>query len=77
MPLSILPPCRYESTSSEEEEEEDDSSSEKASVDSSDSEEQGDVETSDEDAGEGECEPGWECEGAGVTLPEPPEVKEK
>ncbi|XP_035748891.1 KN motif and ankyrin repeat domain-containing protein 3 [Egretta garzetta] len=67
----------YESTSSEEEEEEDDSSSEKASVDSSDSEEQGDVETSDEDAGEGECEPGWECEGAGVTLPEPPEVKEK
>ncbi|XP_009948360.1 PREDICTED: KN motif and ankyrin repeat domain-containing protein 3-like, partial [Leptosomus discolor] len=69
----------YESTSSEEEEEEEegDSSSEKASADSSDSEEQGDTETSDEEAGEGECEPGQECEGANVTLPEPPEVKEK
>ncbi|XP_075579711.1 KN motif and ankyrin repeat domain-containing protein 3 isoform X2 [Pelecanus crispus] len=70
----------YESTSSEEEEEEEeegDSSSEKASADSSDSEEQGDTETSDEEAGEGECEPGREREGAGVTLPEPPEVKEK
>ncbi|XP_009471176.1 PREDICTED: LOW QUALITY PROTEIN: KN motif and ankyrin repeat domain-containing protein 3 [Nipponia nippon] len=69
----------YESTSSEEEEEEEegDSSSEKASADSSDSEEQGDTETSDEEAGEGEHEPGGEHEGAGVTLPEPPEVKEK
>ncbi|XP_075031455.1 KN motif and ankyrin repeat domain-containing protein 3 isoform X2 [Calonectris borealis] len=69
----------YESTSSEEEEEEEegDSSSEKASADSSDSEEQGDTETSDEEAREGEREPGRECEGAGVTLPEPPEVKEK
>ncbi|NXQ80950.1 KANK3 protein, partial [Nyctibius grandis] len=68
----------YESTSSEEEEEEEgDSSSEKASADSSDSEEQGDTETSDEEAGEGEREPGQEGEGAGVTLPEPPEVKEK
>ncbi|NXV89517.1 KANK3 protein, partial [Calonectris borealis] len=69
----------YESTSSEEEEEgeEGDSSSEKASADSSDSEEQGDTETSDEEAREGEREPGRECEGAGVTLPEPPEVKEK
>ncbi|KAM6039958.1 KN motif and ankyrin repeat domain-containing protein 3 isoform 2-T2 [Theristicus caerulescens] len=67
----------YESTSSEEEEEEGDSSSEKASADSSDSEEQGDTETSDEEAGEGECEPGGEREGASVTLPEPPEVKEK
>ncbi|XP_068276710.1 KN motif and ankyrin repeat domain-containing protein 3 isoform X3 [Nyctibius grandis] len=68
----------YESTSSEEEEEEEgDSSSEKASADSSDSEEQGDTETSDEEAGEGEQEPGQEGEGAGVTLPEPPEVKEK
>ncbi|KAF1491542.1 KN motif and ankyrin repeat domain-containing protein 3, partial [Pygoscelis antarcticus] len=65
----------YESTSSEEEE--GDSSSEKASADSSDSEEQGDTETSDEEAREGECEPGWEHEGAGMTLPEPPEVKEK
>ncbi|KAM9265609.1 KN motif and ankyrin repeat domain-containing protein 3 [Morus bassanus] len=66
----------YESTTSEEEEEEEeeeegDSSSEKASADSSDSEEQGDTETSDEEAREGEHE------GAGVTLPEPPEVKEK
>ncbi|XP_075380032.1 KN motif and ankyrin repeat domain-containing protein 3 isoform X2 [Mycteria americana] len=71
----------YESTSSEEEEEEEeeegDSSSEKASADSSNSEEQGDTETSDEEAGEGECEPGREHEGASVTLPEPPEVKEK
>ncbi|NXU28064.1 KANK3 protein, partial [Thalassarche chlororhynchos] len=67
----------YESTSSEEEEEEGDSSSEKASADSSDSEEQGDTETSDEEAREGEREPGQEHEGASVTLPEPPEVKEK
>ncbi|KAM9254475.1 KN motif and ankyrin repeat domain-containing protein 3 [Cariama cristata] len=69
----------YESTSSEEEEEEEegDSSSEKVSADSSDSEEQGDTETSDEEAREGECEPGQACEGVGVTLPEPPEVKEK
>ncbi|XP_050766564.1 KN motif and ankyrin repeat domain-containing protein 3 [Gymnogyps californianus] len=67
----------YESTSSEEEEEEGDSSSEKASADSSNSEEQGDTETSEEEAGEGEREPGWEHEGASVTLPEPPEVKEK
>ncbi|NXX21102.1 KANK3 protein, partial [Podargus strigoides] len=69
----------YESTSSEEEEEEEeegDSSSEKALADSSDSEEPGDTETSDEEAGEGECEPGPKCEGAGETLPEPPEVKE-
>ncbi|XP_076215464.1 KN motif and ankyrin repeat domain-containing protein 3 isoform X1 [Aptenodytes patagonicus] len=65
----------YKSTSSEEEE--GDSSSEKASADSSDSEEQGDTETSDEEAREGEREPGWEREGAGMTLPEPPEVKEK
>ncbi|XP_064031376.1 KN motif and ankyrin repeat domain-containing protein 3 isoform X2 [Pogoniulus pusillus] len=63
----------YESTSSEEE----DSSSEKASADSSDSEEQEDTETSDEEAGEGEHEPGQECERGGVTLLEPPEVKEK
>ncbi|NXF13678.1 KANK3 protein, partial [Smithornis capensis] len=41
------------STSSEEEEEEADSSSEKASADSSDSSEQGDTETSEEEAGEG------------------------
>ncbi|NXW03002.1 KANK3 protein, partial [Fregetta grallaria] len=56
----------YETTSSEEEkeEEEGDSSSEKASADSSDSEELGDTETSDEEAGEGEREPGRECEGA-------------
>ncbi|NXV38752.1 KANK3 protein, partial [Rissa tridactyla] len=68
----------YESTSSEEEEEEEgDSSSEKASADSSDSEEQGDTDTSDEEVGEGESEPGREREGDGVTLPEPPEVKEK
>ncbi|XP_075592400.1 KN motif and ankyrin repeat domain-containing protein 3 isoform X1 [Balearica regulorum gibbericeps] len=69
----------YESTSSEEEEEEEegDSSSEKASADSSDSEEQGDTETSDEEAREGEREPGQEREGDCVTLPEPPEVKEK
>ncbi|NXJ37624.1 KANK3 protein, partial [Ciconia maguari] len=68
----------YESTSSEEEEEEEgDSSSEKASADSSNSEEQGDTETSDEEAGEGEREPGREHEGASMTLPEPPEVKEK
>ncbi|KFV62376.1 KN motif and ankyrin repeat domain-containing protein 3, partial [Dryobates pubescens] len=69
----------YESTSSEEEEEEEeeeDSSSEKASADSSDSEEQ-DTETSDEEAGQGEQEPGQECQGGGVTLMEPPEVKEK
>lgn len=75
--LSILPPCRYESTSSEEEEEEGDSSSEKASADSSDSEEQGDSETSDEEAGENECKAEQEHEGTSVTLPEPPEVKEK
>ncbi|NXE83985.1 KANK3 protein, partial [Cochlearius cochlearius] len=43
----------------EEEEEEGDSSSEKASADSSDSEEQGDVETSDEDAEGGEAKPPW------------------
>ncbi|XP_065508383.1 KN motif and ankyrin repeat domain-containing protein 3 isoform X2 [Caloenas nicobarica] len=67
----------YESTSSEEEEEEGDSSSEKASADSSDSEEQGDSETSDEEAGEDECKAEQEHEGASVTLPEPPEVKEK
>ncbi|XP_074421680.1 KN motif and ankyrin repeat domain-containing protein 3 isoform X2 [Larus michahellis] len=68
----------YESTSSEEEEEEEgDSSSEKASADSSDSEEQGDTDTSDEEVGEGKSEPGREREGDGVTLPEPPEVKEK
>ncbi|NXP16499.1 KANK3 protein, partial [Scytalopus superciliaris] len=67
----------YESTSSEEEEEEGDSSSEKASADSSDSSEQGDTETSEEEAGESMCEPGRECEGTDVTLPEPPEVKEK
>ncbi|NWW98635.1 KANK3 protein, partial [Caloenas nicobarica] len=66
----------YESTSSEEEEEEGDSSSEKASADSSDSEEQGDSETSDEEAGEDECKAEQEHEGASVTLPEPPEVKE-
>uniref|UniRef100_A0A8B9MN42 KN motif and ankyrin repeat domains 3 n=1 Tax=Accipiter nisus TaxID=211598 RepID=A0A8B9MN42_9AVES len=55
LPLSILPLCRYESTSSEEEEEEEegDSSSEKASADSSNSEELGDTETSDEELGEG------------------------
>ncbi|NWR94100.1 KANK3 protein, partial [Furnarius figulus] len=67
----------YESTSSEEEEEEGDSSSEKASADSSDSSEQGDTETSEEEAREGVCEPGRECERTDVTLPEPPEVKEK
>ncbi|XP_064898435.1 KN motif and ankyrin repeat domain-containing protein 3 isoform X1 [Columba livia] len=67
----------YESTSSEEEEEEGDSSSEKASADSSDSEEQGDSETSDEEAGETECKAEQEHEGTSVTLPEPPEVKEK
>ncbi|KAM6332181.1 KN motif and ankyrin repeat domain-containing protein 3 isoform 2-T2 [Alca torda] len=70
----------YESTSSEEEEEEEeegDSSSEKASPNSSDSEEQGDTDTSDEEVGEGESEPGREHEGDSVTLPEPPEVKEK
>ncbi|NXK75492.1 KANK3 protein, partial [Amazona guildingii] len=68
----------YESTSSEEEEEEEegDSSSEKASADSSDSNEQGDTETSDEEAREGECEPGQEREGDSVTLLEPTEVKE-
>ncbi|NXW45307.1 KANK3 protein, partial [Nyctiprogne leucopyga] len=66
----------YESTSSEEEEEEGDSSSEKASADSSDSEEQGDTETSDEEAGNNEHETGQEHKEAGVTLPEPPEVKE-
>ncbi|NXO47477.1 KANK3 protein, partial [Aramus guarauna] len=68
----------YESTSSEEEEEEEegDSSSGKASADSSDSEEQEDTETSDEEAREGEHEPGREREGDGVTLLEPPEVKE-
>ncbi|KAM6395863.1 KN motif and ankyrin repeat domain-containing protein 3 isoform 2-T2 [Rhynochetos jubatus] len=68
----------YESTSSEEEEDEEgDSSSEAALANSSDSEEQRDTETSDEEVREGECEPGQECEGAGVTLPEPCEVKEK
>ncbi|NWV83460.1 KANK3 protein, partial [Dasyornis broadbenti] len=46
----------YGSTSSEEEEE-GNSSSEKASADSSDSSEQGDTETSEEEAGEGTCEP--------------------
>ncbi|NXA22703.1 KANK3 protein, partial [Ibidorhyncha struthersii] len=68
----------YESTSSEEEEEEEeeegDSSSEKASPDSSDSEEQGDTETSDEEVGEGESEPGQKHEGASMTIPEPPEL---
>ncbi|NWU86279.1 KANK3 protein, partial [Onychorhynchus coronatus] len=48
------------STSSEEEEEEGDSSSEKGLADSSDSSEQGDTETSEEEAGEGACEPGQE-----------------
>ncbi|XP_032568053.1 KN motif and ankyrin repeat domain-containing protein 1-like isoform X2 [Chiroxiphia lanceolata] len=67
----------YESTSSEEEEEEGDSSSEKGLADSSDSSEQGDTETSEEEAGEGTCEPGQECQGTDVALPEPPEVKEK
>ncbi|NXC22575.1 KANK3 protein, partial [Corythaeola cristata] len=67
----------YESTSSEEEEEEEgDSSSEKASADSSDSEELGDTETSGEEAEEGEREPEQEPDGAGGALPEPPEVKE-
>ncbi|NWV13531.1 KANK3 protein, partial [Ptilonorhynchus violaceus] len=66
----------YESTSSEDEEG-GDSSSEKASADSSDSSEQGDTETSEEEAGEGTCEPRLECKGTDVTLPEPPEVKEK
>ncbi|NWZ71635.1 KANK3 protein, partial [Acrocephalus arundinaceus] len=48
----------YESTSSEEEEEEEgNSSSEKASADSSNSSEQGDTETSEEEAGEGACDP--------------------
>ncbi|XP_027525748.1 KN motif and ankyrin repeat domain-containing protein 1-like isoform X1 [Corapipo altera] len=67
----------YESTSSEEEEEEGDSSSEKGLADSSDSSEQGDTETSEEEAGEGTCEPGQECQGTDMALPEPPEVKEK
>ncbi|KAJ7400157.1 KN motif and ankyrin repeat domain 3 [Pitangus sulphuratus] len=67
----------YESTSSEEEEEEGDSSSEKALADSSDSSEQGDTETSEEEAGEDTCEPGQECQGTDVALPELPEVKEK
>ncbi|NXR61130.1 KANK3 protein, partial [Rhadina sibilatrix] len=67
----------YESTSSEEEEEEGNSSSEKASADSSNSSEQGDTETSEEEAGEGTCEPKLECKGTDVTLLEPPEVKEK
>ncbi|XP_062365934.1 KN motif and ankyrin repeat domain-containing protein 1-like [Cinclus cinclus] len=67
----------YESTSSEEEEEEGNSSSEKASADSSNSSEQGDTETSEEEAGEGTCEPRLECKGTNVTLLEPPEVKEK
>ncbi|XP_037240303.1 KN motif and ankyrin repeat domain-containing protein 3 isoform X1 [Falco rusticolus] len=66
----------YESTSSEEEEE-GDSSSEKASADSSDSEEIGDMDTSDEEVGEGEHKPGQEHEGAGGTLLETPVVKEK
>ncbi|NWR81394.1 KANK3 protein, partial [Centropus unirufus] len=52
----------YESTSSEEEEE-GDSSSEKASADSSDSEEQDESETSDEEAGEDEHKPGQEHKG--------------
>lgn len=76
LPLNILPLCRYESTSSEEEEE-GSSSSEKASADSSNSSEQGDTETSEEEAGEGTCEPRLECKGTDVTLLEPPEVKEK
>ncbi|XP_053906175.1 KN motif and ankyrin repeat domain-containing protein 3 isoform X2 [Cuculus canorus] len=69
----------YESTSSEEEEEEEegDSSSEKASADSSDSSEQRDSETFEEEAEEGEHEPGQEHKGDSVTLPEPLEVKEK
>lgn len=75
-PLSILPLCRYESTSSEEEEE-GNSSFEKASADSSNSSEQGDTETSEEEAGEGTCEPRLECKGTDGTLLEPPEVKEK
>ncbi|NWS23579.1 KANK3 protein, partial [Polioptila caerulea] len=66
----------YESTSSEEEEE-GNSSSEKASADSSNSSEQGDTETSEDEAGEGTCEPRLECKGTDVTLLEPPEVKEK
>lgn len=76
MPLSILPLCRYESTSSEEEEE-GNSSSEKASADSSNSSEQGDTETSEEGAGEGTCEPRLECKGTDVAVLEPPEVKKK
>lgn len=75
LPLSVLPLCRYESTSSEEDE--GNSSSEKASADSSNSSEQGDTETSEEEAGEGTCEPRLECKGTDVTLLEPPEVKEK
>ncbi|NXU47393.1 KANK3 protein, partial [Turnix velox] len=59
----------YESTSSEEEEEED-SSSGKASADSSDSEELGDTETSDEETGEGESELGRDQQGASETLPD-------
>ncbi|NXB01858.1 KANK3 protein, partial [Cnemophilus loriae] len=65
----------YESTSSEEEEE-GNSSSEKASADSSNSSEQGDTEASEEEAGEGTCEPRLECRGTDVTVLEPPEVKE-
>ncbi|NXR81704.1 KANK3 protein, partial [Pycnonotus jocosus] len=66
----------YESTSSEEEEE-GNSSFEKASADSSNSSEQGDTETSEEEAGEGMCEPRLECKRTDATLLEPPEVKEK
>ncbi|NWX37063.1 KANK3 protein, partial [Notiomystis cincta] len=59
------------STSSEEEEEEGNSSSEKASADSSNSSEQGDTETSEEEAGEGTYEPRLECKGPewGDTVP--------
>ncbi|NXQ35635.1 KANK3 protein, partial [Alaudala cheleensis] len=57
----------YESTSSEEEEEEEgNSSSEKASADSSNSSEQGDTETSEEEAGEGTCEPRLELNSGGL-----------
>ncbi|NWS79486.1 KANK3 protein, partial [Toxostoma redivivum] len=66
----------YESTSSEEEEE-GNSSSEKGLADSSNSSEQGDTDTSEEEAGEGTCEPRLECKGTDVTLLEPLEVKEK
>ncbi|NXD27638.1 KANK3 protein, partial [Spelaeornis formosus] len=64
----------YESTSSEEEEE-GNSSSEKALASSSSSSEQGDTETSEEEAGNSMCEH-VECKETDMTLMEPPEVKE-